>query len=360
MIHIDVTADKWKEFEEYHSKYIEETVPASWESFLKNKKIPYRDKALVFKVLKKQGITIPKVMDKKKKDKLKPLIELCITDDIDSIAGVTREQLFDGIWDKNETGKRIEVKEERKKECIEYIIAILGYKKFSEGSSIRTRSGQIWSRHTFMNDLGIKVCPYCNRQYITSYNVTDKKKDKIRTTTDTDHYWPKSYFPLLSMNIHNMIPSCQICNSRMKLNKVSCKEKCHLYPYKDKSNSLMFKIKFNDLEELYNFSENDIVILLKESEEKDVKDRAQNSKTIFKLEEVYAAHKDIVFNLKNNMILYSSSEYNEIFCKNYTDIYGGYDKFLKVLYPFLNEDDKNVPLAKLKKDIYYYIKSKTD
>lgn len=360
MIYIDVTEDKWKEFEEYHSAYIEKTVPANWESFLRNEKIKRRDKVLLFKVLKKQGIKIPRVRDKKKKEKLKSLINFCISDDIDFLAKVTKDQLFDTIREKDEKGEEIDVDEKRKKKCVGYIITVFGYKKFSDATNIKSKDGQPWNRHTFMSSLGIKVCPYCNRQYITSYTVADGKKDKVLTTTDTDHYYPKSYFPLLSMNIHNMVPSCQICNSRMKLNKVTCREECHLYPYKDTSDSLKFEVQFNDLEELYNFSENDIKILLKESLKKGVKNRAGQSKTIFKLEEVYAAHKDVVFNLKNNMSRYSSDGYEKIFCENYTDIYGGYDEFLKVLYPFLAEDEKEVPLAKMKKDIYYFIKNETD
>ena len=81
-----------------------------------------------------------------------------------------------------------------------------------------------------MDEIGIKVCPYCNRQYITSYSVSPEGKRIRKTTTDTDHYYPVSKFPFLSMNIHNMVPSCQICNSRLKLDKVSCKRDAHLYP----------------------------------------------------------------------------------------------------------------------------------
>lgn len=350
MIYVDVAKDKWKEFVNYHSQYIEETVPDNWERFLKNKKIGLQYKKLVFKVLKRQGIVIPRVKNNEKKEKLKSLINYCISPDIDKLANITKEQLFNGIL--KEDDKRI-------KECIDYIIMILGYKKFSEGVNVKTNSGQIWNRHTFMSSLGIKVCPYCNRQYITSYTVTDENKDKVRTTTDTDHYYPKSYFPLLSMNIYNMIPSCQVCNSRMKLNKVTCKEERHLYPYRDTSDSLRFEVQYNDLEELYNFSLDDIKILLKESQKSEIKDRAERSKRIFKLEEVYAAHKNIIFDLKNNMSRYSSKEYEKIFCKNYTDIFGGYDNFLEVLYPFLAENENETPLTKMKKDIYYFIKRET-
>ena len=91
------------------------------------------------------------------------------------------------------------------------------------------------------------------------------------------------------MNIHNMVPSCQICNSRLKLDKVSCKSDAHLYPYMDPSSSLEFQIPFSDVPQLYAFSEEDIHICLKESE--GVEKRAEQSKKIFRLEEVYETHR---------------------------------------------------------------------
>ena len=84
--------------------------------------------------------------------------------------------------------------------------------------------------------------------------------------------------------------------------------------------------------------------------------RAEQSKKIFRLEEVYETHRDIVYRLKNEIRDYSREEYNKIFCENYTDLFGGYDRFIEVLHPFLAEDEKNTPLTKMKKDIYFYLK----
>lgn len=67
-------------------------------------------------------------------------------------------------------------------------------------------------RHNLIDSLGIKTCPYCNRQYITSW--TDDKNGK--TTADLDHFYPKSLFPLFALSAFNFIPSCHICNSLMK------------------------------------------------------------------------------------------------------------------------------------------------
>ena len=352
MIHIDIADDKWKELEEYHKQYIEKTVIHNWEKFLNNSRIDVNDKQLVEKILEKHGIIIPKENDAKKDQKLETIFKWCVSDNIDELANITKDKLFQntGVND-----------EEIKKRCIENIISILGYYRFSEGAQhTKMKDGKTWCRHSFMNALGIKVCPYCNREYITSYYVSENRNKKVRTTTDTDHYYPKSYFPLLSMNIHNMVPSCSICNSRMKLNKVKCKEDAHLYPYRDASDSLIFEIPFSNIEELYGFSEDDINIQLKVMNQRNVSNRAEQSKKLFRLEETYEAHTDVVFKLLNNIRNYSSESYERIFRKNYTDIFGGYENFRKVLYPFLSEDEKNTPLVKMQKDIYKCINDKVD
>lgn len=341
MIYIEVKKDKWKELEEYHAKYIEATLPGRWKRFCENT-IPWIERTAVLRILRNH-----KMIDIKEWELQIPnIIRWCISEDIHALADETLEVLFDGLT--------FEISEEAKQNCVKHFRYILGYQSFSGSSHIKTRDGRPWSRETFMDEIGIKVCPYCNRQYITSYSVETEEKRIRKTTTDTDHYYPASKFPLLSMNIHNMVPSCQICNSRLKIDKVSCKSDAHLYPYMDPSSSLEFRIPFSDVPQLYAFSEEDIHICLEEYE--GVGKRAEQSKKIFKLEEVYETHRDIVYRLKNEIRDYSREEYNKIFCENYTDLFGGYDRFIEVLHPFLTEDEKNTPLTKMKKDIYFYLK----
>ncbi|WP_288603179.1 hypothetical protein [uncultured Treponema sp.] len=57
---------------------------------------------------------------------------------------------------------------------------------------------------TFMNDIGIKVCPYCNRNYI--YNASSSR------TSEFDHFIPKEEFPIFALCFYNLIPSCKVCN----------------------------------------------------------------------------------------------------------------------------------------------------
>lgn len=61
--------------------------------------------------------------------------------------------------------------------------------------------------HWLTNSLGINVCPYCNLNF--THTITKKRK-KIRP--EFDHFYPKSVYPLLSLSLYNLIPSCPVCN----------------------------------------------------------------------------------------------------------------------------------------------------
>lgn len=84
----------------------------------------------------------------------------------------------------------------------------------------------IWTPYVFAFLSQVKVCPYCNRQFITPLIM-----ESGRMRADIDHFLPKSQYPYFSMSLYNMIPCCRSCNSSFKRNK-----KFHFYdlhPYRD-------------------------------------------------------------------------------------------------------------------------------
>lgn len=62
--------------------------------------------------------------------------------------------------------------------------------------------------------IGRNTCVYCNRLYI--FTVEGNSPDEYITRPVFDHWFPKSLYPLLSMSLCNLIPSCPICNSSLK------------------------------------------------------------------------------------------------------------------------------------------------
>ena len=69
-------------------------------------------------------------------------------------------------------------------------------------------------------DLGISTCHYCELAYVNTYQIISGHRAIMYQHFDIDHYLPKSLCPILGVSMFNFVPSCQVCNSRIKLSKV--------------------------------------------------------------------------------------------------------------------------------------------
>lgn len=56
-----------------------------------------------------------------------------------------------------------------------------------------------------VRQLGLSVCPYCNRDYINS------RADRF-LGAQLDHFYPRSLYPVFSACLYNLVPSCGTCN----------------------------------------------------------------------------------------------------------------------------------------------------
>lgn len=55
----------------------------------------------------------------------------------------------------------------------------------------------------------LRVCPYCNRSYISLIYITRSSKT---LRGQLDHFYPKEKYPYLAMSVFNLVPSCSFCN----------------------------------------------------------------------------------------------------------------------------------------------------
>lgn len=163
-------------------------------------------------------------------------------------------------------------------------------------------------RHTIISAIGVQVCPYCNRQYISSW----EDEGEYKTTGDLDHFFSKSKYPIASLCLYNFIPSCQVCNSRFKLQKDFFKEK-HIYPYEQEF-GVNAKFEIDNIEAL--MGENPIFSIHNYDEL--LKCEIDNSIHTFHLNELYANHYEIVKN-----IILNAQIYNDIYLTDILECYKG-------------------------------------
>lgn len=73
-------------------------------------------------------------------------------------------------------------------------------------------------------ELGLTVCPYCNRNYINNRNAR-------YSGSQLDHFYNRSDYLLFAVSLYNLVPSCSSCNH------VKAKKKCSISPFDPKLDS---------------------------------------------------------------------------------------------------------------------------
>ena len=109
----------------------------------------------------------------------------------------------------------------------------IGYSKFS------AKGTTTYNAYDLAQKLKVNVCSYCNR----NYTFTIRNKSSKSTRPDFDHFYDKGTHPILALSFYNLIPSCILCNSRLK-STAKFSINTHLHPYKDSFNDYAkFKLK---------------------------------------------------------------------------------------------------------------------
>lgn len=182
----------------------------------------------------------------------------------------------------------------------------------------------------FTDNFNFRTCFYCNKDFITNFDA-----DKKVSTFQLDHFFDKATYPYLALSFYNLIPSCYVCNAKVKLSANTFENNC-IAP-----NSQNFdfhqKVKFKlflepSCKNLHIKSKDDIDINLKEN----YSDMYDKYIEIFKLNERYKAHKDIVFDMIQKAELYPESRLKEL------------------------QDLTGIPFQQIKKDIFNLIDENED
>lgn len=66
-------------------------------------------------------------------------------------------------------------------------------------------------------ELEVHTCFYCETSYINKYKAND---NKVKNHFDLDHFLPKTLCPIVGLSIRNFIPSCAVCNEKLKRKKI--------------------------------------------------------------------------------------------------------------------------------------------
>lgn len=203
-----------------------------------------------------------------------------------------------------------------------------------------------WGAYDFVMELGLKVCPYCNRNYITPIY---SQEGKMRG--DLDHFYPKSRYPYLSMSIYNLVPCCKSCNSSLKGTKEFSYNK-NINPYEGGLEELMkFTYIPNSYDSFYYDDTVKVALAYSKHIDNNLKARSENNNSIFNIYNLYQYHQDTVKRLIKKRIIYNKV-YIEDILKQYGNLFSGKEEVVRLMLDNCDiKEAKNIPLGKLVRDI---------
>lgn len=329
MIKIRVSPEKMKEIEEKHWNWFEEECLKNWiDEIIRNKEfrnIFFNEEEFNKWFDKKKRESSIKWKNRQKSDKFELFKKFIIG-----------KEFFD---------LKVEISSKNK----EYFIG--QYDKFRSNKDN-------WGGNFLIKELDIKVCPYCNRNFM---HVIQKNEEKLYSNSELDHIKPKSEYCYLALNLYNLIPVCHTCN-HMKSND----EKELINPYNEEfGNSAKFSINLNNIEGVEEYkikkynpdvlagNSDDFLIDIKFDENGELAEKIKNSIEIFKLKKVYQSHKDYIRELIRKAIVYNESRIDELFNEYEGSLFNSREDVVSMIVSNYIDDedlDKRV-LAKLTKDI---------
>ncbi len=189
----------------------------------------------------------------------------------------------------------------------------------------------------------IKVCPYCNRQYIDVFNNTSR-------TFDFEHHFHKSRYFIFSISLANLLPSCKSCNQRKGTIDVLSED--FLSPYEEVR--VCFSIEYDEKE----IGNTNSLTTIESSIKKITveQDRGSNVEKLY-LEELYQLHKDIVAEIELKKRAFPNIRKSFFDKKTFGDL--DFEDFYRIIFAnYIPENDKDSlqflkrPLSKLTFDIY--------
>ena len=337
MIKIDVDERKWEKIKEEHSEWYSDNILPNIRNayeFIESQKSKSYSMKKYLELLKK-------IIDKGKDFIIQKELFLDYENkEIDKIIKIMKK--------KNKKSKSIlEIRFEKLNISEEYLPnQLFCYKKLQTGN-------KNWNRHKLLSLIGIEICPYCQRNYISSYEENNDEK----TTADLDHFYPKSLYPFLALSLYNFIPSCQICNSRFKGNK-DTRDSVYLYEEGFDELGVKFRTSKEVISEILGERYSDFYVKIDYENLKNKEDgeKVKNSIENLGLDRVYKkSHNQYIQNL-----LYNIEKYPENYLENCVEMFESnvdkkkqLEEYFKdiVKEPYRKRIENGEPLAKLTKDI---------
>ncbi|MCP1301264.1 hypothetical protein NK356_18965 [Chryseobacterium sp. S0630] len=209
--------------------------------------------------------------------------------------------------------------------------------------------------------LDIKVCPYCNHNYVFTVNHEYKSKIKdeknnIFTRPQLDHFYSKRNHPLLSLSFYNLVPSCSVCNSIKRDNKIT------FSPY-DITNRELYRISVfskdgKKIDSKWVTEKNEIKIKINcVLDNKEIEHDENCNIEKLGLNKIYEEHVDYVGEIIDKVQAYNNDYYNAL-VDGFTGLGKTPQQIDTIIWNAYLDENERRPMSKLTTDILKQFKIK--
>lgn len=195
-----------------------------------------------------------------------------------------------------------------------------------------------YNNANLVDDLGIEVCPYCNRNFIRTTIIG--KKRMLKATSQLDHFFDKATHPYFALCLFNLIPVCSSCN-HSKLDKEFKKSP---FEIEDVDKGFIFSLEYAKAD----YTKPDAFKVITTTPDNVLRDQ----KEILGLETLYSKHNDIGHELFLKQHIYSEDRIMEL-CESFPELFTSPNEVRQlILGNYIDKKDVGKrPLAKMTRDI---------
>lgn len=191
---------------------------------------------------------------------------------------------------------------------------------------------------------GIKCCPYCNENYIFNRRISSGKKYAM---AQLDHYYSRDKFPIFSVSLYNLVPSCSSCNHIKSANDIG------ISPHNRKYDFSKMHISYLPNSGDYINDEKEIEIEFQyDNEESDFPELMEKNLDAMGIKEAYNMHKDYLLEILRKGQIYSA-EQRESIMQDFPDLFSSDEELIRTIFGnYIREEELlKRPLSKLTRDI---------
>lgn len=206
--------------------------------------------------------------------------------------------------------------------------------------------------YKILETLGVKVCPYCNRQYTFTVKEKGKEgKEGKKARPQFDHFFAKSDYPYFALSIYNLIPSCPACNQ----GKNNTSYEKFLYPFEEsfEDKEIFFQVS-NICEKLLKQGKLDIELVSMGDHDEIIKQYNDS----FKINLLYNEHSENVSELLYKNYVFNEDTIESIY-HSYSELFNSQSELKQLIFGNCEPDNFNQrPLSKLTYDVMRQLNDK--